>query len=162
MSLHGVEELDGPAWRAIAAVKQRFIHTRGVYWFLELVGSADRNSNSSLLKGDKVWYGNVLCHTYIHNITPVSLWGRQRSLPFTCYDPYKHLSLSQVTSLSQLSYINEGIGPGQDKRIATLSFLHGCHKRRLKDLQHSHLDRLQSDGGGDEVTTCHVCSIPYC
>jgi hypothetical protein len=32
-------------------------------------------------------------HTYIHNITPVSHWGRQSSLPSTCYDPYKNLSL---------------------------------------------------------------------
>jgi hypothetical protein len=42
--------------------------------------------------------GNIFIHTYIHNITPVSLWGRQRSLPSTCYDPYKHLSLLPLSS----------------------------------------------------------------
>jgi hypothetical protein len=30
---------------------------------------------------------------YIHNIAPVSRWDRQRSFPFTCYDPYTYLSL---------------------------------------------------------------------
>jgi hypothetical protein len=56
---------------------------------------------SSANEGDKAW---VVCmyvkrktrlqyYTYIHTIMPVSYWGRQTSVPSTCYDPYTHLSL---------------------------------------------------------------------
>jgi hypothetical protein len=38
--------------------------------------------------------------TYIHNITPVSHWGRQRSLPSTCYVRSLHFSLLPLSSNS--------------------------------------------------------------
>jgi hypothetical protein len=41
------------------------------------------------------FYGQAL-----HNITPVSYCGRQRSLPSTYYDPYTHLSLLPLLSNS--------------------------------------------------------------
>jgi hypothetical protein len=50
----------------------------------------------------------IYIHTYIHNIKPVSLWGRQRSLLTTCYDLYKHLSLFPLSSNS--SYTLTGFG----------------------------------------------------
>jgi hypothetical protein len=58
-----------------------------------------------------------LLHTYIYNIMLVSLWGRQRSLPSTCYDPYRHLSLLPLSSNS--SYTLAGFGcsrPGPSRK----------------------------------------------
>jgi hypothetical protein len=43
---------------------------------------------------------NIDLEVYIHNITPVSHWGRQRLLPSTCYDAYTHLSLLALSSNS--------------------------------------------------------------
>jgi hypothetical protein len=50
----------------------------------------------------------LACDIYIHNITPVSLWSWQRSLPSTCFDPYTRLSL--LTLLSNSSYSLAGLG----------------------------------------------------
>jgi hypothetical protein len=48
------------------------------------------------------------CQPYIYNITPVSLWSRQRSLPSTCYDPHTHLSLIPLST--NFSYALAGFG----------------------------------------------------
>jgi hypothetical protein len=47
--------------------------------------------------------------------------------------------------------------PEQNKRIAQLSFFHGCRKRRLRINSTYTWDRLRSDD--DELTPCHICSI---
>jgi hypothetical protein len=46
--------------------------------------------------------------------------------------------------------------PGQSKRIAPLSFFHGCRKRRLSI---NTWDGLRSNDDG--LTICYVCSITH-
>jgi hypothetical protein len=52
-------------------------------------------------------------HTFKHNITS-AFWGRERSLPSTCYDPYTHLShlpLSLNSSYTLAGFGYSWLGP---------------------------------------------------
>jgi hypothetical protein len=51
-----------------------------------------------------------------------------------------HVAHAAVRALQWYLYIIILVwSPGQDKTIASLSFFHGCRKRRLKNYQHSQL-----------------------
>jgi hypothetical protein len=45
----------------------------------------------------------------MHNITPVSLWDRQRSLPSICYDPYTQFSILLLSLKSSYTHVEFGL-----------------------------------------------------
>jgi hypothetical protein len=65
-------------------------------WFYVFTSTADVSNAKFLINYQhsvlllRLWSAIWSIITYIHNIMPVSLWGRQRSLPSICYDPNKH------------------------------------------------------------------------
>jgi hypothetical protein len=70
----------------------------------------------------------LICQYYKGDITlSVSL-----SIPFSRLNHYTKI-LIKFTDVTRYDMICHVWCPGQNKRIAPLSFLHGCRKKRLKD-----------------------------
>jgi hypothetical protein len=69
----------------------------------------------------------------------MDLFGSQRFLSERIGRPHLYTTLSNYFSSFPTFIIIIVWCSGQNKRIAPLSFFHGCRNRRLKDWQHLHL-----------------------